>query len=73
MITGPNSNSIFLPAAGLRDGTGLSNGGSYGVYWSSSLTTGLTYDAQYVYFYNGNLISGGYLRYYCLSVLKVTV
>ena len=32
-----NGNSIFFPASGYRDGTGLSNRGSYGVYWSASL------------------------------------
>ena len=38
-VTGPNGNSIFLPAAGYRyDGT-LSSVGSYGSYWSSSLGT----------------------------------
>ena len=35
-VTGPNGNSIFLPAAGLRDGTGLNSSGSGGHYWSSS-------------------------------------
>ncbi len=28
-----NGNSIFLPAAGTRDGTSLNNAGSYGIYW----------------------------------------
>ena len=37
-FTGPNGNSIFLPAAGFRDGTSLS-GGSVGYCWSSSLNT----------------------------------
>ena len=36
-VTGPNGNSIFLPAAGYRDGTGLDCAGSVGYYWSSSL------------------------------------
>ena len=36
-VTGPNGNSIFLPAAGFRDGTELSNRGPYGGYWSGSL------------------------------------
>ena len=31
-----NGNSIFLPAAGYRDGASLSNAGSTGAYWSSS-------------------------------------
>lgn len=37
-VTGTNSNSIFLPAAGYRDYIGLKNAGSYGSYWSSSLS-----------------------------------
>lgn len=38
-FTGPNGNSIFLPTAGSRTGTNLSNAGTIGYYWSSSLTT----------------------------------
>ena len=38
-VTGPNGNSIFLPAAGyMYEGT-LGNAGSHGEYWSSSLYT----------------------------------
>lgn len=33
-----NGNSIFLPAAGYREGTSLNNVGSDGIYWSSSLS-----------------------------------
>ena len=36
-VTGPNGNSIFLPAAGYRDGTELHRRGSYGDYWSGTL------------------------------------
>lgn len=36
-VTGPNGNSIFLPAAGYHRGTGVSEQSSYGYYWSSSL------------------------------------
>ena len=32
-----NGNSIFFPASGNRNGTGLYNHGTYGLYWSSSL------------------------------------
>jgi uncharacterized protein (TIGR02145 family) len=35
--TGPNGNSIFLPAAGGMFGTGLDGQGDYGRYWSSSV------------------------------------
>ena len=36
-VTGPNGNSIFLPAAGYKGERGLTNAGSYGDYWSSTL------------------------------------
>ena len=36
-VTGPNGNSIFLPAAGYRNGTSLYDSGSLGYYWSNSL------------------------------------
>ncbi len=35
-VTGPNGNSIFLPAAGYRYGTSLYDVGSAGNYWSST-------------------------------------
>lgn len=35
-VTGPNGNSIFLPAAGDRGGTSLYDDGDYGYYWSST-------------------------------------
>ena len=35
-VEGPNGNSIFLPAAGYRNGSSLRNAGSYGSYWSST-------------------------------------
>lgn len=39
-FTGPNGNSLFLPAAGYRYGSELYNAGENGNYWSSSLHTG---------------------------------
>ena len=38
--TGPNGNSIFIPAAGNRYSDSLINAGSCGHYWSRSLATG---------------------------------
>lgn len=52
-VTGPNGNSIFLPAAGYRDGTGLDLSGMYGDYWSSSLSSNISYYAYYLYFDSG--------------------
>ena len=50
LVTGPNGNSIFLPAAGRRDDPGLSYVGSSGNYWSSSLRTDAPGSAYYVGF-----------------------
>ncbi len=54
LFTGPNGNSVFLPAAGFYYERGLDSAGSYGRYWSSSLYTGSTGDAWFIYFYSGN-------------------
>ena len=48
-------NWIFLPAAGCRDGTSAYNQGSYGYYWSSSISAGNTGYAQCLYFQSGNV------------------
>ena len=46
-VTGPNGNSIFLPAAGYRGGTGVCDQG-FGCYWSSSLDSSGTFFACYL-------------------------
>ncbi len=37
LVTGSNGNSVFLPAAGIRDGSELSNYGMNGLYWTRTL------------------------------------
>ena len=49
-----NGNSIFLPAAGFRKGSGLSNAGSEGDYWSSSLDATYSYNAHILGFDSGS-------------------
>ena len=50
-VTGPNGNSIFLPAAGYRYGSSLYRAGSYGSYWSSRPDDfSDDYSAYYLYF-----------------------
>ena len=47
-VTGPNGNSIFLPAAGCRGNTSLISAGSLGYYWSASPYS----DSYYAYYLN---------------------
>ncbi len=39
LVTGPNGNSIFLPATGIRWDEYLLDEGSYGYYWSGTLSS----------------------------------
>lgn len=49
-----NGNSIFLPAAGYGFYGGLRLAGSYGSYWSSTLSKGYSGNAYGLYFNSGN-------------------
>ena len=49
-VTGPNGNSIFLPAAGWRDGSPTNFIGVYGYYWSSTTDASNNQNAYYLYF-----------------------
>lgn len=72
-VTGPNGNSIFLPAAGDRDGTDFYGRGSGGLYWSATLLEGDGGDACHLNFGSGG--SGLYDwndRSYGRSVRPVT-
>lgn len=51
-VTGPNGNSIFLPAAGRISGTGLKDVGEDGSYFSSSLY--VDRDVAWMMYFNAN-------------------
>lgn len=53
-VTGPNGNSIFLPAAGYRWGDNLYGYGSCGDYWSGTLYSGYEFRAYGLYFDSGD-------------------
>ena len=71
-VTGPNGNSIFLPAAGfMYEGT-LGDAGSGGIYWSSSLYIGDPSDAYGVVYFNSDNVDSDYSpRYFGQSVRPV--
>ncbi|MBR3472762.1 MAG: hypothetical protein IKH22_09310 [Prevotella sp.] len=69
-----NGNSIFLPAAGYRYVSSLSNAGSYGRYWSRTLDESAPSGAGRVYFDSSGVSTGyGIYRYYGQSVRPVRV
>ena len=71
-VTGPNGNSIFLPAAGRRYGTLLFNAGSLGYYWGSASYGSSAQDALNLYFYNDTHNTGWDSRAYGRSVRPVS-
>ncbi len=71
-VTGPSGKFIFLPAAGLYDGIGVSLAGSHGYYWSSSLLETLPryayfilFDGKRVGWFNSNRALGHTIRPVC--------
>ena len=70
-VTGPSGKSIFLPAAGSRNGPDLGNVGTCGYYWSSSLHEDTPGSAYYLYCYSGNINTSSCYRYRGLSVRPV--
>ena len=70
-VTGPNGNSIFLPAAGYRGASSLYHAGSYGYYWSSSPNDDYDYYAYRLFFNSScHYMDYGY-RYFGQSVRPV--
>ena len=49
-VTGPNGNSIFLPAAGYRNNMSLCDAGADGDYWSATLGSD-SWGDSFVYYY----------------------
>ena len=69
LFTGPNSNTLFLPAAGDHQGGSLYDEGNYGFYWSRTLNSNYPRYAFHPYFhwggaywYNGDRFEGFTVR-----------
>lgn len=69
-VTGPNGNTIFLSAAGYRNGVSVRDVGNSGYYWSASVY--VENGAYYVYFNSGSLYpQSSDSRYFGFSVRLV--
>lgn len=64
-----NAKAIFLPAAGIYDGTSLSYSGIQGYYWSTKCNSS-TY-AGCLYFYSSNKRMGDFYRYCGRSIRAI--
>ena len=72
-VTGPNGNSIFLPAAGYRAGEQSWSVGSQGLYWSSCPSKGSCDYNAYVISFESGVYSGRWLyRVYGLTIRAVS-
>ena len=73
LATGPNGNTIFLPAAGNLWNESLYDVGSCGYFWSRTLNQDYPYNAYFLYF--GSDIVGWNSNYRCkgLSIRAVRV
>jgi len=70
-FTGPNGNSIFLPAAGVRGPSGLQEAGTNGKYYSSSLGTSYPRSARSLNISSDDPEFGNTYRNWGLSVRPV--
>lgn len=66
-----NSKSIFIPAAGYREGTNIYGAGSDGEYWSSSLSTSGASSAGALLVNQTSRYIGNMTRYYGYTVRAV--
>lgn len=74
-ITGPNGNSIFLPAGGRKYGDrGLRDFNEYGCYWTSTLSSnvGTNSSAEFFLFYSSGKAIEGRNRFNGMAVRPVT-
>ena len=71
-VTGPNGNSIFLPAAGYCDGSSRYDAGEGGYYWSSAPNEGNGSSACYLDFGSGYHYVDWFHRYRGRTVRPVS-
>ena len=70
LVTGPNGNTLFLPAAGSRWYDSLYDAGSYGLYWSRTLNSRSPGYAYGLCFDSGDWNYCGYADRYCGKTVR---
>ncbi len=73
LFTGPNGNSIFLPAAGNRYDNTSGGAGTYGSYWCSNFTTGFPTGARMLFLDSGDCVLENGYRFVGQQVRAVLV
>jgi len=73
LVTGPNGNTLFLPAAGCRYDDSLYYAGSSGGCWSRTLIPGHPYRAYGMYFGSADIVLNDGNRYSGFTVRAVRV
>lgn len=71
LVTGPNGNTIFLPAAGYRIDDTLYKGSKEGFYWSSSLETKFSISAHNLKFSSSGNENEDSYRFFGIPVRPV--
>ena len=71
-FTGPNGNSIFLPATGYRNATNLQSQGDQGCYWLASSLTNYNYFAYSLKISSEVVNTNSMYRNYGLCIRPVT-
>ena len=72
VLTGPNGNCVFLPAAGYRYASDMCNVGFRGYYWSSTPYSSDVNVAYSVYFYSGGVDPQGFSYRFLRDSVRLT-
>lgn len=70
-LTGPNGNSIFLPASGWKNRVDVIGKGEDVHIWSSTPDEGYMHGGYHLFFYTGNLGVASHYRYYGMAIRPV--
>ena len=73
LVTGPNGNTLFLPAAGYRCDSLFGDAGSCGCYWARAIFSSVPFDAYGMYFYSEGVYWNNFRRDFGFPVRAVRV